>query len=76
MSTSPTPGPAKQRVFRLFISYAREDAKIAIAVSNALQSALGPSAEVFIDTGLRVGVRFPEEIKNRLDETDALVVID
>jgi hypothetical protein len=65
-----------KRVFQLFISYAREDAKIAIAVSNALQTALGPSAEVFIDSGLPYGLNFEDEIRKRLDETDALVVID
>jgi len=31
----------KSQVFRFFISYAREDEKIAIAVSNALQTAMG-----------------------------------
>jgi len=66
---------AKQRVFRLFISYAKEDEKIAIAVSNAVQTALGPSAEVFIDSGLRFGLAFQDEIKKKLDETDVLVVI-
>jgi len=67
---------ASARVFRFFISYAREDEKIAIAVSNAVQTALGPSAEVFIDSGLRFGLSFQDEIKRKLDETDALVVID
>jgi len=70
-----TDAEAKQRIFRLFISYAREDAKIAIAVSNAAQTALGPSAEVFIDSGLRFGLAFQDEIKKKLDETDVLVVI-
>lgn len=65
-----------KRVFHLFISYAREDAKIAIAVSNALQKALGPSAEVFIDSGLPYGLNFEEQLRGKLDETDALVVID
>jgi hypothetical protein len=69
-------GPVEPRVFRLFISYAREDAKVAIAVFNALQSALGPSAEVFIDSGLRFGLNFEEEIRRRLDQTDTLVVIN
>src|SRR3984885_3310672 len=64
------------RVFRFFISYAREDEKIAIAVSNAVQTALGPSAEVFIDSGLRFGLSFEDEIKKKLDATDALVVIN
>src|ERR1017187_9971589 len=66
----------KPRIFRLFISYAREDEKIAIAVFNALQMALGPSAEVFIDSGLRFGLNFEDEIQKRLDETDTLVVVD
>ena len=70
-----TDAEAKQGIFRLFISYAREDAKIAIAVSNAAQTALGPSAEVFIDSGLRFGLAFQDEIKKKLDETDVLVVI-
>jgi hypothetical protein len=70
-----TDAEAKQRVFRLFISYAKEDEKIAIAVSNAVQTALGPSAEVFIDSGLRYGIAFQDEIKKRLDETDVLVVV-
>lgn len=66
---------SNQNTLRLFISYAREDEKIAIAVSNAVQIALGPSAEVFIDTGLRFGLDFKEEIKKKLDATDVLIVI-
>src|SRR4051812_16919922 len=75
------PAPAKEstesepRPFKIFISYASEDQKVAIAVSNAIQLALGPSAEVFIDNGLRYGVDFQEQIERRLDETDVLVVI-
>src|SRR3954471_22220559 len=67
---------AKSQVFRFFISYAREDEKIAIAVYNALETAMGPSAKVFIDSGLRFGLSFQDEIKKKLDETDTLVVID
>ncbi len=67
---------SKSRVFRFFISYAHEDEKIAIAVSNVLQTAMGPSAEVFIDSGLRFGLSFQDEIKKKLDETDTLVVVD
>src|SRR5947199_4734044 len=67
---------AKSQVYRFFISYAREDEKIAIAVYNALETAMGPSAKVFIDSGLRFGLSFQEEIKKKLDETDTLVVID
>jgi|GEM_PF-3888221 len=65
----------KHRILRLFISYAREDEKIAIAVSNAVQIALGPSAEVFIDSGLRFGLDFKAEIKKKLDETDVLIAV-
>jgi hypothetical protein len=65
----------EQRMLRLFISYAREDEKIAIAVANAVQIALGPSAEVFIDTGLRFGLDFKEEIKRKLDATDVLIAV-
>lgn len=65
----------EQRMLRLFISYAREDEKIAIAVANAVQVALGPSAEVFIDSGLRFGLDFKAEIKNKLDQTDVLIAV-
>ena len=67
---------AKSQVYRFFISYAREDEKIAIAVYNALETAMGPAAKVFIDSGLRFGLSFQDEIKKKLDETDTLVVID
>ena len=43
-----TDADAKQRVFRLFISYAKEDEKIAIAVSNAVQTALGDNGRVVL----------------------------
>jgi hypothetical protein len=62
--------------FRFFISYAREDYNIAIAVSNAIQTATGPAANVFMDIALPFGVSFEEEIKTRLDETNVLVVIN
>ncbi len=73
--------PAKPRYdpkagrFRFFISYAREDYNIAIAVNNAIQTAAGPAAEVFMDVALQFGVNFQEEIKSRLDHTNVLVVI-
>jgi TIR domain len=65
----------KPRRFRFFISYAREDYNIAIAVSNAIQTATGPSAEVFMDVALPFGVSFQEEIRKRLDETNVLVAV-
>src|SRR5947209_8640878 len=67
---------AKSQVYRFFISYAREDEKIAIAVYNALETAMGPSAKVLIDSGLRFGLSFQDKIKKKFDETDTLVVID
>ena len=67
-------GP-RPRVLRIFISYAKEDQKIAIAVYNAIQTALGAFADVFIDDALRFGLNFQDEIKERLDQTDVLVVI-
>jgi hypothetical protein len=76
MASSAVIKTQEKRVFHLFISYAREESKIAIAVSNALQKALGPSAEVFIDSGLPYGLNFEEQLRAKLDETDALVVID
>ena len=66
---------SKPRVLRIFISYAKEDQKIAIAVYNAIQIALGAFADVFIDDALRFGLKFQDEIKKRLDQTDVLVVI-
>lgn len=66
---------AKAGRFRFFISYAREDYNIAIAVNNAIQTAAGPAAEVFMDVALQFGVNFQEEIKSRLDQTNVLVVI-
>ena len=61
--------------FRFFISYAREDYNIAIAVNNAIQTAAGPAAEVFMDLALQFGTNFHEEIKSRLDDANVLVVI-
>src|SRR6516164_6184912 len=62
-------GP-RPRVLRIFISYANEDQKIAIAVYNAIQTALGAFADVFIDDALRFGLKFQDEIKKRLDQTE------
>ena len=66
---------SQPEILRVFISYAREDAKIAIAVFDALRTALGAFADVFIDNALRFGLSFQEEIKSRLDATDLLVVV-
>lgn len=65
----------KPRMLRVFISYAKEDEKIAVAAFEAIRTALGTFADVFIDNALQFGVSFQDEIKKRLDETDLLVVI-
>jgi hypothetical protein len=65
----------KPRILRVFISYAREDEKIAVAAFEAIRTALGTFADVFIDNALQFGVSFQDEIRKRLDETDLLVVI-
>jgi hypothetical protein len=65
----------KPRILRVFISYAKEDEKIAIAACEAIRTALGTFADVFIDNALQFGVSFQDEIKKRLDDTDLLVVI-
>jgi TIR domain len=65
----------KPRILRVFISYAKEDEKIATAVSEAIRTSLGTFAEVFVDNALQFGVSFQDEIQKRLDETDLLVVI-
>jgi hypothetical protein len=61
--------------FRFFISYAKEDHNLAIAVNNAIQDAAGPAAEVFMDIALQYGTNFQKEIKSRLDQTNVLVVV-
>jgi hypothetical protein len=65
----------KPRILRVFISYAKEDEKIAVAVFEALRTAFGVFADVFIDNALQFGLSFQDEIRKRLDETDLLVVI-
>src|SRR5262245_7155128 len=68
---------AKPRILRIFISYAHEDAKIAIAVSNALHTALGDTfADVFLDTvSLVAGLEFKTQIEERLDDTDIFIIV-
>jgi len=65
----------KPHILRVFISYAKEDEKIAVAAFEAIRTALGTFADVFIDTALQFGVSFQDEIRKRLDETELLVVI-
>ena len=61
--------------FHFFISYAREDRKIADAVHTMIKKAMGPSADVFMDEALTFGVPFEDEIKKKLDKTNVLVVV-
>jgi hypothetical protein len=66
----------RPRILKLFISYAREDASIAIAVSNCLQVALGNVfAEIFIDSMLTPGIDFSAQIQEKLDQTDVLIIV-
>lgn len=61
--------------FHFFISYASEDRKIADAVETMIKTAMGPSADVFMDEQLSFGQSFEKEIKEKLDETNVLVVV-
>lgn len=63
------------QILHAFISYARDDERIAVAVFDAIRVALGAYAVVFIDNALRFGLSFQDEIKAQLDKTDLLVVI-
>lgn len=65
----------RPRMLRVFISYAKEDEKIAVAIFEAIRTALGTFADVFIDNALQFGLSFQDEIKKRLDDTNLLVVI-
>src|SRR6202021_2143312 len=60
----------KPRILRVFISYAKEDEKIAVAAFEAIRTALGTFADVFIDNALQFGGSFRDEIRKGLDETD------
>ena len=67
----------RPRTLRIFISYAHEDEKIAIAVSNALQAKLNNVlTEVFLDkTSLETGIAFDTQIADKLATTDILIII-
>ncbi len=72
------PGPARAKILRLFISYAREDEKIAVAVSNAIKAALseGSLFDVSLDQySFEIGSDLQEQIQRRLEDTDRLIVI-
>ena len=56
LGSQPKPQPSQVEIFRVFVSYAREDAKIAIPVFEVLRTALGAFADVFIDNALRFGL--------------------
>jgi hypothetical protein len=61
--------------FYFFISYASEDRKVADAVETMIKGGMGPSADVFMDEALSFGESFEEEIKEKLCETNVLVVV-
>ena len=62
---------------RLFISYAREDEKIADAVRAALSKAL-PTPLAFVDMDkytIEVGADFAADIQDKLDKAHVLVIV-
>jgi hypothetical protein len=65
------------RVLRIFISYASEDLKIALAIANAFRVALGDVfAEINIDKWfLQAGDEFKKQIELKLDKTDIFVIV-
>src|ERR1700724_1496958 len=65
----------KPRILRVFINYTKKSEKIAVAAFEAIRTALGTFADVFIDNALQFGVSFQDEIRKRLDETELLVVV-
>jgi TIR domain len=64
-------------VLRIFISYASEDLKIALAIANAFRVALGDVfAEINIDKWfLQAGDEFKKQIELKLDKTDIFVIV-
>jgi len=65
------------RLFRVFISYASEDAPIAVAIDKCLTRALGDFfAEIYRDKGfLQPGDKFKPEIEAKLEKSDVLVIV-
>src|SRR6266404_6568060 len=74
---APSGGCAMPSTLRLFISYAREDEKIADAVRAALSKAL-PTPLAFVDMDkytIDVGADFAADIQDKLDKAHVLVIV-
>jgi hypothetical protein len=69
--------PSEPRIFRVFISYASEDAPIAEAIDKCLTTALDDHfAEIYWDRGfLQAGDKFKEEIESKLERSDVLIIV-
>jgi hypothetical protein len=65
------------RVFRIFVSYASEDAAIASAIANCFKTALPDFfAEVNFDKEfLEPGSPFKAQIESKLQQTDVLIIV-
>jgi len=65
------------RILRVFISYASEDQQIALAIANAIRTALGDGfAEIYIDKlSLQAGDEFKKQIELKLEKTDIFVIV-
>ncbi len=65
------------RIFRVFISYASEDASIAVAIHKCLTAALPEVfTEIYLDKQfLQPGDKFKPEIESKLEKTDVLIIV-
>ena len=75
--SSPTPAMAQPRILRMFISYASEDLKLAVAIASGLRSALGEYfAEINFDRwSLQAGEEFKKQLAAKLAQSDILIII-
>jgi hypothetical protein len=75
--SSPTHATAQPRILRLFISYASEDLKLAVAIASGLRSALGEYfAEINLDRwSLQAGEEFKKQLATKLAQSDILIII-
>lgn len=75
--SSPTPAPVQPRILRVFISYASEDLKLAVAIASSLRTALGEYfAEINLDRwSLQAGEEFKKQLAAKLAQSDILVII-
>src|SRR5215470_12193065 len=80
LAVVPDPEPLRtaKKKFRIFISYASEDASIAEAIGKCLKTALlGPYfTEINLDKWfLESGTPFKTQIESRLEESDVLIIV-